>query len=773
MANIITDSARVRRLQAIYGESFPDPEEKDKKKLAEGWLAWLKGQIALQRGVMEDKRLHWARHRLFRQGRQWISTRDGKHWRELNADENRVRAVFNMIGPALDFRVSLLQEQRPGFKHQPLAGQGVSGRETAEAQQSVAEWYFFTQKIWPLAVSAMSEAQTDGVAFLNVYIDKQGGPQLENVELIDEDDERFEAMAAQGYRVRDSGLLELPLATDGTVREAGQGASKRPAGDIRTRLLLAHETWADPEAKTILGADRRAKWFLVRRVRDLHSARIQLDDEKLEADVEGKALDPLDVLSHQVGSRFQRGLPPFPGTRQRLKDGGVFENMLYLAPSEEFPEGKWVEVITPRHLRSGELPGGVIPIARFTDGSTDDELYPRPVMSDWISDSISINSLGSKILEYSRLHSGTQLMAMEGTLLKETWTDIVGSVVEYKGPKPDHLPAPRVSSDLWQMWTQMIRQLEAKTGWTDLARGKLTGEGGFQDIAGRAVLAARELFERQFGPMVRAAAAGGSDWAEIVVRYAQHLYEVPRLVPMSGRPDLAKRIDGDMLAGDPSVYIEPETLQPLPRALRNQLLFDYMQQGLISVAEFKKRAPFAEIRDLNMGDSDQWNRAQMVNTVLEERWEELAEMEAIQLFDVAEGLAVFWQDEPEVHMKALDELILDDRKPFALRKLAADRWGIYMELSRTKQWPEELVLQGFERPPAPAEVVGVPNSVAQRTAPSVPQTVQGQGQGGGTLGAQQGASPAPELSGSNLPSASTDRAQPLGRGAAEKALVGR
>jgi hypothetical protein len=761
--------AKHRRLQALYGPAFPDPSITDPQKVASHYQNWLKSKIQQQQSVMQDKRLHWARHRLFRQGHQWVSTRDGRQWREVNADENRVRAVFNMIGPALSFRLGLLQEQRPGFKHLPIAGQGIKGRETALAQQSLVEWHYNTQRIWPLVIEALSNAQTDGVCFLNVYLNKDKGPMLANVDLLGPEDERYEALAAEGYKVRESGLLEIPLGSSNESLPPGSSSSF-PSGEIATRILLAHETWADPEARCINGADRQARWFLVRRIRDLESARIQLDDEKLAADVEQHSGDPLDLMGLEA-SRFQRGLPPFPGSRMVLPNGGVYENMVYLAPSAEFPEGKWVEIIGDRHMREGELPGRCIPVARITDGSSDSDLYPRPEMSEWIGDQISINALGSKILEYSRLHSGTQLMAMEGTVVTETWTDIVGSIVNYKGPKPDHLPAPRVSSDVWQMWVTMIRQLEDKTGWSNMARGQLTGEGGFQDVAGRAVLAARELFERQFGPMIRAAAVGLSDWSDLVVRYAQEAYTTPRLIPMAGRGDLAKRIQSADLQGEPCVYVEPETLQPLPRAMRNQLLQDYLQQGLITAAEFKKRAPFAEIRDLDMGDTDQWERAQMVNTQLEERFEEYYEMDALDLFSTSNGLAIFWQDDTQIHMKALEEIVLDDKQPWKMRKLAADRWGIYLELERSKTFPPELEMQGVPRPPAPAEVFGVPNFIPQNQEPTLQQRPES---GGGSIGAQQGASPAPDMAGGGggPPEAFTDSAEPLGAlGKAEAGLA--
>jgi hypothetical protein len=310
------------------------------------------------------------------------------------------------------------------------------------------------------------------------------------------------------------------------------------------------------------------------------------------------------------------------------------------------------------------------------------------------------------------------------------------------------------------MFTTAIGILEDKTGWTDLARGKVAGDASnFEDISGRAVLGAREMFERQFGPMVRATADAMTDWADLILVYARFLYSVPRLIPMAGRPDLAKRIDRTMLGDQSVVSVDPETLMPLPRALRNQMLFDHLKEGLITPQEYQKRSSFAEIRNLGMGETDQWNRAQWINMLLEDNWEDYATMEAIELYGPDAGILVFWQDDPPAHMRALEELILDERKPWQLRKIASDRWGIYMELDKSKSFPEELEMQGMPRPPAPLEVMGVPNVVQQKTEPST-QAVTGSGPPG--TGAQPGALAAPETAPVGPGAANTDAAQPIG-----------
>ncbi len=766
----------------MYGSEFPglkDPKWKEMTAQEKGsaWLAWAGDRISEQRGEAADRKLHYARHRLFRQGLQWISTRDNRKWRESDSSNNRIRAVFNMVGPALDFRLSLLREQQPGWRYESIAGGGTAGRETAEAQQSVVEYVFKTEKMWRLVQSGAAEAQTDGISWLEVFIDKTAGPQIERVLRIGKADERYKGHKAAGHRVGADGRLEIPLGGTGEPLGKNDKPGTFTGGKISTRVINAHETWVDPEALSINGPGQKAKWFIIRRPRDIRSARLETGVQELESDDSARHMDLLDLASDAALMGVQRGIPAFPqhGSYRGGHNTGnlVWEYKIYIAGDSKGigKGGKWIRIIADRLIKDGPLPEGRIPMVRITDGSPDVGMYLRPEMSDWIGDQLVINALGSKIIEHARTHSGSRLLALQGTTIKETWNNIVGSITEYQGPKPEVMNMPQASSDTWNFFQTAIGILEDKTGWTDLARGKVAGDASnFEDISGRAVLGAREMFERQFGPMVRATADAMTDWADLVLVYARFLYSVPRLIPMAGRPDLAKRIDRTMLGDQSVVSVDPETLMPLPRALRNQMLFDHLKEGLITPREYQKRSSFAEIRNLGMGEADQWNRAQWINTLLEEGWEEYFDMDPLDLYGPDSGILVFWQDDSNSHMSALEELILDERKPWKLRKIAADRWGIYSELGKSKDFPPELEQQGAPRPPAPLEVMGVPNDVLQQTEPST-QQITGQTPPG--TGAQPAALAAPETAPEGPGAANTDAAQPIGSFGREEQTINR
>lgn len=772
------------RLQRKFGVDFPDLNSTN----GPDWRRWVEGQRRKQEPIMRDKRLHWSRHRHFRQGQQWISTRDGRLWREPQSDVNDLRPVLNVVGPALDFRLGVLSEQRPGFRHEPIGG-GTAGREAADAQQAVAEYYFHILQAWQTFLDAWFHAQTDGVCFVHIYVDQTKGPKREDLDLIPPDDPRFPGLKAQGYDVGDDGILLLPYQEEGVIAPPGAPARTMFEGDIAHRVLLAHEVLFSPEARSINGpTEPRARWALVRRMRDVSEARLETGDPTIESEmVITSQSDVLDMpIDRSMG--WQRGLPPFPTRRQRIIDG-VPEYILWIAPDQFEPgleHGKWIRLVGNVIVESGdELPGGIIPLARFTDGSADTDIFPRPVMSDWIGDQTAINALLGALLKHARYFAGGRILSASGTLLEETYTNVVGSVVEYKGMKPEIAPAPVANPDAWRLLDWLIKKLEDKHGWSDLARGQMSQTGSAQDVSGRAVLAAQQLFERTFGPAVRAAAEGATEWAHLIVRYAQWLFDEPRLIPaVGGRGDLAKRISSEKLGDRPLVYVDPETLMPQPRALKQQILEDQLDKGRISLITYQKRSAYSDITDLQMGDTDQWQRAMWINTLLEDQWQELMMMDPVSRYAFP-GFAILWQDcdlqtpQPAqgatgpsaqmpssyrtVHKSALMEIILDERKPWGMRQVALERWGIYDQLERAMN---DMTGQT----PIPAEVLGIPPDkiqmmLSQQAPPSVlggmpgqppapnPPQAPPQGQGPNIPPAGPATSPAAEMSGAGLPAA--------------------
>lgn len=755
----LDDSKERVAQRKLFGPEFPPLDTKNGKL----WKRWIEARIREQDGVRRDQRLHWARHRHFRQGRQWISTRDGRTWREVEADQNDIRQVLNLFGPSIDYRVGLIDEQRPGFRATPL-GTGVEAQETAEAQQRLVEHHYNKNNSGKkLFRDAAANAQTDGTSFLHVYVDKSAGPRTEDVRLIPPDDSRYAGLVAAGYELDAEGLVRLPLTEEGSVAGPEAEVITFNAGEIATRVILAHEVYFDVEAKTVNGPYDRAKWSVIRRVRDLNNARLETGKPDLKEDpgttlIGDPILDNGEQFGYQSPLGYQRSLPPYPSSRRRYNQPGVFDFLVYLAPNAEagILDGLWRHVIGDELIDGkDELPGKRIPLARFTDGSSDTEMFVRPVVSDWLPDQMSINALVSTLLQHARIFGLGRVMAQKGTILSETYTTIIGAILEYQGPEPKFQSGTSASADVWRMLEVFIKKFEDKSGWNDLARGAM-GNASLQDVSGRALLGARELFERTFGPLIRATAEGGSEWANLIVDFARYLYTTPRLIPLTDRGDLAKKISSQDLGEESQVYIAPETLSPMPKALRNQTLYDLAQNDYISRSVYMRNAPFGEIRDVYYGGQEQWERAQWVNMLLEERWQEFAAMPTAQrLTPESQGVAIWWQDEPSVHKEALQQIMLDEKKPLALRDLAAERWVIYDQLGRAKGSPGDArtpPIPPSAPPPADLQtgmplVRGMPIDIAMNAGlPSMPTGPRPPAPAGGApSGPPQLVSPSPDI----------------------------
>lgn len=739
------------RLQRVYGADFPGLI-KDGTKLR----SWIDAEWQRQQAAVRDRQFHFTRHDMFRRGDQWLSSRDGRTLREPKADRNTLRVTDNQIGPALNFRWGIIAEQRAGFRMEPITS-GTTAREIAEAQQAFAEYYYYTQRAWTLFLDAGYWAQTHGVAFVHVYVDTSAGPKHDDVEIITQDDERYGDMLAMGYEQVGDGTLAVPL--DETGNFAAPGTQPRPLyeGDLRSRVVLAAETLADPEARSLNGENDPARWFMVRRPRDVRTVRLETGN----ADLEAESITNTDNLGFDSfsTSNYQRGLPPYPSRRITPIKEAVMDNFIYLAPNvNALPNGAWMRIANKEVVElNEELPGGVIPFARFSDGSPDPQLYPRPEMTDWLPDQISINMLKTELARHARALGSGKLLARKGTVLEETYNNMTASILYYDGQQPSFVTPPSAGKDLYAQLQMWKKGLEDKTGWTDIARGAVTGEGGMQDVSGRALLAARETFERTLGPFVRGIAEGATEWAAVTVAIGKTIMTTPRMIPAVGRPDLALRITREKLGDDHCmIYADPETMIPMPRALRAQMLEDQLDKGRISIDQYNKRQPYADIRNLTMGDVDQWGRAQWMNTVIEERYEELAAIDPQLLYAPQTGYTVLWMDTPNVHKTALRELILDDRKPFALRKLAIDRWGIYDQLERAQMDATGMV-------PIPFEIIGVPPDRAQQQLqPPMqppPQAVAGAAP---IIPGQQPTGAVPNMASTVPPAAAQDTAQPLG-----------
>jgi hypothetical protein len=156
----------------LYGDDcpllFPDPTE-------EQWCAWGPSLWGRHEASMQPILHRAEKLRNFRDGNQWISSRGYGMWYVPPKPSGMVRVVDNMMAPAMDYRVEIVAEQRPGFKTKP-ENQDQRTLKRAEAQQAGVEYQFDQQKIPKIQREAEYWAQSDGVAFLESFWDPDRGP---------------------------------------------------------------------------------------------------------------------------------------------------------------------------------------------------------------------------------------------------------------------------------------------------------------------------------------------------------------------------------------------------------------------------------------------------------------------------------------------------------------------------------------------------------------------------------------------------------------------
>ena len=107
---------------ALYGADCPLAKEDDASRTDSAWASWVRG---LWDGRYDAVAMHLYltdRNRLFRAGQQWLSSSNGGPWREPPKPRDAARVVYNMVDKALDQRLQILVDQRPGFAVTPATG---------------------------------------------------------------------------------------------------------------------------------------------------------------------------------------------------------------------------------------------------------------------------------------------------------------------------------------------------------------------------------------------------------------------------------------------------------------------------------------------------------------------------------------------------------------------------------------------------------------------------------------------------------------------------
>lgn len=550
---------RQSALRATYGSDFPlasdtEPEESD-------WVSWTKNLWERHRAGVQEPIYTAQRNRLFREGIQWISsTANRGAWREPPMPKDAIRAVDNQVGPALDWTLQVLSEQRPGFRFSPTNPDPDRQRK-AQAMQLATEYQYHRQKMRAHMRELGYYAQTDGVAFLLTYWDPEAGP--------------WEELVA--------------------------GGGQRPIGDVATKVYTIEQVRVSAEAT----ATKKPMYWVLRDVMPLAQA---------------VALYGPDV-SEELDQSFV-GDQVFQSDNYRFNQNPLYQDQrtvdrytVFCDKCEALPEGLQLVVVGQKLVfQPAGLVCGRVPVVRVTDGSADPNFYPKPRMNEWIAPQMRVNMILSKWLENVRVNTGGRFISKTGAIVNETLIGGQTSVIEVRGAAPigetlQPMQGFSLGNDAKELLKLETKKLEDRSGWNDNARGQFSS-----DQSGRAIIAIREQLERTFAPFVYAVAEGMGEWGECQVAWMRWGYRMPRLIGVIGsnRPDLAREFSSVDFDEVVDVHVEAETLMPMPRTLRLFLLDQDLEKGIIDAKEYRRRRPFAYAADQMLPDDVQEAKAKRV-----------------------------------------------------------------------------------------------------------------------------------------------------------------
>lgn len=615
-------------LTTLYGADFPllntNADEHD-------WVQWATN-LWDHLGPGVQRKLHLVqRNRLYRNGVQWISSSGYGPWRPPPRARDEVRVVENCIAPALDLRLQILVEQRPGFRCKPATGD-QDDLKRAEAKQVALEYQYDQQSMSEVIREAAYWSGTDGVSFLELFWDPDAGPWHE------------------GY-------------SQGGQQPGQPQMQSGHLGDVKCRVRRIEQVRVSANATST-----QKPWLWI--VRDIMSKAEATKLYGVDVSNEMEGTDPTENLFNNFPMlRMGYQLPNID--ELLVEQDKINRYTIYCEKSFGLPKGLSMVVVGQKIVFQGPLLIGCCPMVRWTDGSTDPSFYNGAVMDMWIDSQQRINTIKSKWIENIRLNSGAKMLAKENSIVPEAYTAANMSIISVKGlgglneiVKP--LDNFSVGADAKEALALERKQFEDLSGWNDTSRGSFS-----PDQSGRAILAIREQLERTFAPPVNAAARAMSEWAKITCSWMAWGYDIPRDLGVEGkgRPDLVRALTQDDMDGVTDVWIDPETLMPMPRALRLFLLKDLFQQGLMGAQEYRRRLPFAWTQSIGSPDEDQEARAKRCAESLRN----------------GQWLPVLWQDNESIHQDVLErELILPDDTQPQVRQLAIQRWMQYAQQSMMK-----------------------------------------------------------------------------------------
>lgn len=712
------------KVRKRYGDRYPLQGEDPKRAAA--YIRELRASGQADRWARERQA---TRNMLYLFGTQHITYRHSyRRWEELPLyTEGERRVTLNYILPVIRARTQRLTAGPVQFECAP-ATNAMDERDRAKIASNFLQARYHSTHMREKTDQALTHAFCAGVAFWKSFWNTEIGPltpatyrRVREVETGEIDVLGQPILEA----VRDPNTNQ-PIIDEYYVDESGQEVPDvanaffyRP-GDTDTAVRSVYNIQVNPDA-TGWSAGAGLRYLIDTDIVAMERARALIPDQadqiqRAPADAQGMTLERL-----AAGSSTSRShLGPLANTSNRSLEGEAEVIEYWQLPDECFPKGRLIHLVGDVPVYDDKFPQGIFPYTPVFDEPVPMTPNGRPCINDMVSPQDTVNRMWAAIDAEIRAFGFARWAAWDMPGLPEQLTageDQTVVRVSPRGPLArrslgdafKRLEPGSVGSDRWELLQQAKQAIYDVGAFHEVSRGQ-TPPGVDSGVA---IEHLREEEKAQLLRAVHALENSHIDWSEKQLAIARWGYadNVARWIPVD-RPDLGEQLESVTGAQLP----DPQTITvSLEGFTRSQSSVSFRAE-IKDMLERQIIDPRTALQLLDMGrgvnavyesESRHYIRARRINQHIEsgevviqppqpavdpegQPMPDPTSLEGEPVYDMAkavlpDGTDVVLPDDDDhlIHMKVLDELVLDLTKDPQIRALAgaikADRRRIMSE----------------------------------------------------------------------------------------------
>ncbi len=417
--------------------------------------------------------------RLFYRGDQWLR-REYNKWVTAPSHRWRVRLTVNKLPPLVELSIATFLRYKPIISTSP-ATSDEDDRRTAKVSELLARYLWDELETDVLLVEMLTWMFTTGSAFMRVGWDNKKG-------------RRIPIYNKVPWMDPETGIIEE---VDGE-EVVGYQYDGLPTLDVIDPFSMAVEPGA-------LKFDDAA-WCIVTEI---------LRIGELEQRFNTK-IDPSNANDDRIHT------PMYIERDSQIENEDRAALMqMYERPTKAHPNGRLIYKANNKILDEQELPGGQIRICHFRNIILPGEFWPTSMVSQVIPLQMEINRGRSQLIENRNLTSRPQLIAAEGSIIKGTYNNKPGSIVQWDpiashSTEPHYMNPPQVPGFVMSILGLANEDMMDLTSRHEASQGQTTGAN-----SGRQVAMYRSADDSRLAPTMRLFEKGLQQTGRYLLRACQ------------------------------------------------------------------------------------------------------------------------------------------------------------------------------------------------------------------------------------------------------------